>query len=236
MAADERDEQYLLRVQDKALAERLTRLLRDDPAQRPSDAEIELNFEGDHSGTLTVGGDVFPMHIKNLPTLVESYKTYDDVHIVKSNDIGQMVVVGPPGAQTPPGDEARDGVTPAMRNARARHFRPPVDVPPNVVAQVEADLLTVLNGGAPDDVEFVDVEEEYVVDENGHGSWQPALPVAKVPVPRGGGKKKPGPKKQGGGQAGKKREPGPRSKKAKAAAAAATAAAPAATTAAPAAP
>lgn len=29
-----------------------------------------------------------------------------------------------------------------------------------------------MQGGAPDDVEFVDVEEEYVVDENGHGSWQ----------------------------------------------------------------
>ena len=38
---------------------------------------------------MTVGGDAFPMHVKNLPTLVESYKTYDDVHIVKSNDIGQ---------------------------------------------------------------------------------------------------------------------------------------------------
>lgn len=33
------------------------------------------------------------MHVKNLPTLVESYKTYDDVHIVKSNDIGQVGLV-----------------------------------------------------------------------------------------------------------------------------------------------
>ncbi len=46
MAADERDEQYLLRVKDKALAQRLTHLLRDDPAQRADDAEMELNFDG----------------------------------------------------------------------------------------------------------------------------------------------------------------------------------------------
>lgn len=38
-------------------------------------------------------------------------------------------------------------------------------------------------GGAPDGVEYVDVEEEYVVDEQGRGSWQPARPLAK-PAPK----------------------------------------------------
>ena len=47
---------------------------------------------GEHTGSFKVGGDIFSMHVKNLPTLVESYKTYDDVHIVKSNDIGQVGV------------------------------------------------------------------------------------------------------------------------------------------------
>ena len=40
--------------------------------------------------------------------------------------------------------EARDGVTPPMRNARERIFRRPIDVPPHVVQRVEHDLLTVL--------------------------------------------------------------------------------------------
>lgn len=37
-----------------------------------------------------MGGEAFPAHVLNLPTIVESYKTYDDIHLVKSNDIGQV--------------------------------------------------------------------------------------------------------------------------------------------------
>ena len=60
-----------------------------------------------------------------------------------------MVVIEAGGGAPPPGDEARDGVTPAMRNARARHFRPPVTVSPDAVAKVEADLLAILNVPPP---------------------------------------------------------------------------------------
>lgn len=41
-------------------------------------------------GRFTVGGEAFPAHLLNLPTIVESYKTYDDIHLVKSSDIGQV--------------------------------------------------------------------------------------------------------------------------------------------------
>jgi len=41
-------------------------------------------------GTLKVGGDKFAAHLLDMPTIVETYKTYDDVHLVKSNDIGQV--------------------------------------------------------------------------------------------------------------------------------------------------
>lgn len=41
-------------------------------------------------GTLKVGGDEFAAHLLDMPTIVETYKTYDDVHLVKSNDIGQV--------------------------------------------------------------------------------------------------------------------------------------------------
>jgi hypothetical protein len=46
MAADDRDEQYLLRIQDAKLAQRLTNLLRDNPGSKPGDADILLTFEG----------------------------------------------------------------------------------------------------------------------------------------------------------------------------------------------
>lgn len=211
MAADERDEQYLLRIQDAKLAQRLTDVLC-DPDSQAGDGDIRLTFEDNRKGTFTMGGESFSVQVKDLPTLVESYKTYDDIHIVKSNDVGQMLLVTAPNVAVRSDEEARDGLTPAMRRARARHFRPKVNVPPAVVAQVEADLLNILAGGAPDNVEYLDVEEEYVIDEDGNGSWQPARPLAK---PSQQARKKPGPRKQAGTAANKKRAPPSRTKKQK---------------------
>lgn len=48
--ADAFEEQYLLRVQDRALAARLNRVLAEDAAARPGDADIKLDFVGE--GTL----------------------------------------------------------------------------------------------------------------------------------------------------------------------------------------
>lgn len=61
----------------------------------------------------------------------------------------QVLVVGgdpadPAAAAEAAGGEARDGVTPPMRNARDRVFRRAIDAPPQVVQKVEYDLLTIL--------------------------------------------------------------------------------------------
>lgn len=56
----------------------------------------------------------------------------------------QMLLVTEKGAAAPPSEEARHGVTPPMRDARARHFRPRPDVPPAVVTKTEQDLLAIL--------------------------------------------------------------------------------------------
>jgi len=56
----------------------------------------------------------------------------------------QILLVTGKGAAAPPGPEARHGVTPPMRDARARHFRPRPDVDPALVAKTEQDLLAVL--------------------------------------------------------------------------------------------
>ena len=44
--AGEQEEQFLFRVQDDALAERIRHVLREDPAARPGDAKMEVHFEG----------------------------------------------------------------------------------------------------------------------------------------------------------------------------------------------
>lgn len=44
--AGEREEQFLFRVQDGDLAERIRSVLREDPAARPEDSIMEVHFEG----------------------------------------------------------------------------------------------------------------------------------------------------------------------------------------------
>ena len=41
-------------------------------------------------GRFAVGGDEYAVALRDLPTIVETYKTYDDVNMVKCTDIGQV--------------------------------------------------------------------------------------------------------------------------------------------------
>lgn len=171
MAAD-REELLLLRVQDPNLAERLHAVLSERP-DAPKDPIVELRFDEDgegRKGTFTFDDTVLPASLKDLPTIVESYKTYDDINLVKSGDIGQVILVGgKQGAST----KARHGLTPPMRDAARRMFEYTPVVDQKVMQKLEDDLLTITQGKAPAGMEFVDVEEEFVVDEAGYGSWQP---------------------------------------------------------------
>lgn len=42
-------------------------------------------------GTFIFDETALPASLKDLPTIVECYKTYDDVNLVKTGDIGQVV-------------------------------------------------------------------------------------------------------------------------------------------------
>ena len=93
-----------------------------------------------------IGNQRFPASLLDLPTVVESYKTYDDSFLVKTADIGQvkvkiyvyiliicrphnhfkleqMVMVREEDDPAPEGAEYEHGLTPPMRDARRRRFR-----------------------------------------------------------------------------------------------------------------
>lgn len=55
----------------------------------PEYACVAEDGEG-RKGTFTFDDTVLPASLKDLPTIVESYKTYDDINLVKSGDIGQV--------------------------------------------------------------------------------------------------------------------------------------------------
>lgn len=95
-------------------------------------------------GKLRFEGQEHRVTVLNLPCVLESYQTYDDVNLVKTTDVGQVLVVGDISETEAATGECADGVTPPMRNARQRLFRKPIEVSPAAVQRVETQLLDVL--------------------------------------------------------------------------------------------
>mmetsp|Transcript_21131 Transcript_21131/g.46357 ORF Transcript_21131/g.46357 Transcript_21131/m.46357 type:complete len:205 (-) Transcript_21131:312-926(-) len=168
------EEQFVLRVPND-VADRIRRVLRNSPEMRPEDANMELSFFGNdadnRTGQLGIGKDRFPVYVQDLPCVVECFKTYDNANLVKSNDIGQVLVVRHPHQNPPEGDESRDGVTKPMKNVRKKFFRPPSEVEPQNIQAVEKALVTILSGGGPRqsgvDVQIIEEWVEEEIDENG---------------------------------------------------------------------
>ncbi|XP_022754359.1 transcription initiation factor TFIID subunit 7-like isoform X2 [Durio zibethinus] len=148
------DEQFILRV-PPSLAERIDRLLSEN-ASSSEDKSLDLVFSDDgRTGTFVIGNDYFPASLLDLPCVVESYKTYDDSALVKTADVGQMILVRESGEASQDVVEYRHGLTPPMRDARKRRFRREPDLNPEFVQRVEKDLVNIMSGGT---VENLDAE------------------------------------------------------------------------------
>ncbi|XP_061369182.1 transcription initiation factor TFIID subunit 7-like [Gastrolobium bilobum] len=176
------EEQFLLRV-PPSVAERIERLLNENnPSSSSSeDKSLDLSFSEDgRSGTFVIGNDHLSASLLDLPCVVESCKTYDDSSLVKTADIGQMVMVRESGDAAPDVIEYRHGLTPPMRDARKRRFRREPDLNPELVSRVEKDLLKIMAGGTADNVEAAEPEEG---DENARGANKKPAPTP-TPVPK----------------------------------------------------
>lgn len=139
------EEQFILRV-PPSVAERIDHLLNENPSSE--DKSLDLSFlEDGRSGTFAIGNDCFPAALLDLPGVVESYKTYDDNVLVKTADIGQMIMVREEGDAAVDAVEYRHGLTPPMRDARKRRFRREPDLNPELVQRVEKDLSNIMAGG-----------------------------------------------------------------------------------------
>ncbi|KAH1213428.1 Transcription initiation factor TFIID subunit 7 [Glycine max] len=134
-------EQFILRVPPN-VAERIERLLNENNASSSEDKSLDLSFREDgRSGTFMIGNEQFPASLLDLPCVVESYKTYDDNSLIKTANIGQMIMVRESGDAAPDVIEYRHGLTPPMRDARKRRFRREPDLNPELVSpeQEEGD-------------------------------------------------------------------------------------------------
>ncbi|KZV16594.1 transcription initiation factor TFIID subunit 7 [Dorcoceras hygrometricum] len=152
------EEQFILRV-PPSVAERIERLL-NDPASSSEDKSMDLSFSEDgRSGTFIIGNDHFSTSLLDLPTVVESYKTYDDNVLIKTADIGQtavqIIMVREDSENVPESVEYRHGLTPPMRDARRRRFRREPDLNPEVVRRVEKDLQNIMAGGTVENIDIL---------------------------------------------------------------------------------
>ncbi|PHT50851.1 hypothetical protein CQW23_10598 [Capsicum baccatum] len=147
------EEQFILRV-PPSVAERIDKLLSENSAS--SEDKLDLSFSEDgKTGTFVIGDERFPASLLNLPCIVESYKTYDDNVLIKSADVGQMIMVREEGDPAPDGVEYRHGLTPPMRDARRRRFRREPDLNPELVRRVEKDLQTIMAGGTAENIDIL---------------------------------------------------------------------------------
>ncbi|KAJ6340860.1 hypothetical protein OIU78_009105 [Salix suchowensis] len=177
------EEQLILRV-PPSIAEKLDRLL-SETASSSEEQSLDLSFSEDgRSGTFVIGDERFPASLLDLPCVVESYKTYDDCALVKTSDIGQMVMVREAGDTAPDVVEYRHGLTPPMRDARKRRFRREPDLNPELVQRVEKDLLNIMAGGTVDNADAEANEQEEGVQNAHKANKKPEpAPEAKPDVP-----------------------------------------------------
>ncbi|ERN05256.1 hypothetical protein AMTR_s00007p00111990 [Amborella trichopoda] len=153
------EEHFILRV-SPSIAERIDRLLDENPMSS-EDNSLDLFFSDGRSGSFVIGNDRFPVSLLDLPCIVESYKTYDDNVLIKTADIGQMIMVREEGDPALEGVEYRHGLTPPMRDARRRRFRREPDLNPELVQRVERDLLSIMAGGTAENVDILFFNKGY---------------------------------------------------------------------------
>ncbi|KAK3040603.1 hypothetical protein RJ639_026924 [Escallonia herrerae] len=107
------EEQFILRA-PPSLAGRIKDLLNSENSSSLEDKSLDLSFSEDGgSGAFVIGGDRFSASLLDLPCVVESYKTRHDSVLIKTADIGQMIMVREnEGDSVPPGVvEYRHGLT-----------------------------------------------------------------------------------------------------------------------------
>ncbi|KAF3430941.1 hypothetical protein FNV43_RR25671 [Rhamnella rubrinervis] len=182
------EEQFILRV-PPSVAERIDRLLSEN-ASSSEDKALDLSFSEDgRTGNFFIGNDSFPASLLDLPCVVESFKTYDDSVLIKSADIGQMIMVREAGDAAPDAVEYRHGLTPPMRDARKRRFRREPDLNPELVHRVEEDLLNITTGGTAENIDILtSAEQEKDGDATANNaSKRPSpTPATKPDVPESG--------------------------------------------------
>ena len=104
------EEQVIIRFPPD-IAARINQLM-DEEKKQPN--FLNIKFRDEHNAIVHVFEQELPAVLVSLPTLVESHKTVDGMHLFKSADISQMLIVHRPGDDSRIRQDymAEDGLTP----------------------------------------------------------------------------------------------------------------------------
>ncbi|KAG3137892.1 hypothetical protein PI124_g6859 [Phytophthora idaei] len=165
-------EQYLLQLPKRLAQEVRAGIANGDAAN----VDMVAGADNKHF-TLHVNGKKYPAKIAQLPTILETHKTYDDNFFYKSGEIGQIFVVTDKDEERKlleTQDEVPNGVAPPNTNVVKRKYektKKTTPFPKPDVSRVEEDLVKIIAGGAIEDVheELVEFYDWMADDEHPGG-------------------------------------------------------------------
>eukprot|EP01118_Nematostelium_gracile_P005282 TRINITY_DN1658_c0_g1_i2.p1 TRINITY_DN1658_c0_g1~~TRINITY_DN1658_c0_g1_i2.p1 ORF type:complete len:419 (+),score=125.01 TRINITY_DN1658_c0_g1_i2:73-1257(+) len=178
------EEQFILRVPPR-VAQQIREMMNQatsssgsggKKSRGPKDRELGIEIDVEQltdprNAVMKVGNEHFVGTFVNLPCVIESMKTYDNVNYFKSADIGQMLLIHDPDQKEEDLVINYDseynfasGITPPARNIRRRKFRKTAEWESQheQIELVEHELLKITKGEntTEEGLEAIDVDDQ----------------------------------------------------------------------------
>lgn len=164
----------MLRIEEQHLILRLPQeeadKLRQDIRNNNS-TSMSIGFNDPRTGVYARDGKEFNCSLVDLPTYIETQKTFDNVTFYKSADLHQMIVVQPKRVDgsviNPPDEHSNDGLTPPTKEILTRSFDkfPPPDEESIVEVEQRLHMLDRGELGPTECYELVQIEKYVDADE-----------------------------------------------------------------------
>ncbi|KAJ3385880.1 hypothetical protein HDU92_002818 [Lobulomyces angularis] len=134
----------------RVLPQELNAKLRQAIRSKEPPADLILKFKDDRNAMLKLGNDKYKASLMDLPTLIESMKTFDNKSFIKIADISQMLLVDDPVQSTSKKKKKTGesefvfphGLTPPMKYCKKRRFRKRISK--SAIEDVEREIERLL--------------------------------------------------------------------------------------------
>jgi len=162
------EEQLILRVPDQ-LAQSMRQYISEQQKPYPGipAEEIGITFQDDGRNLVFQFREEYIGTLVDLPCIIESQKTVDNINYYKSADIGQMIIIHDEQKE----DEMKmmsydsdfkfhHGITPPAKHIRRRRYKKITERQRTELSEVEDEMLKLMKGGSlGEEIEIVDASQ-----------------------------------------------------------------------------